>query len=102
MPTLKPTHPRDPGDRRPPWCFVEEQLSNMLLAAMEHAKSRDVTWKDGVPVVVEIPGVLRFQVLDIEFARRARTYPNLPEDERNVLEWEKWLRERMESKRRTA
>ena len=92
--TLKRTFRRDEIDR---YTLAYEQLSAMLLAVVDYAKPGEiaVTWKDGVAVGVEIPGVLSFKVLDVEFAKSAHNYPCQPDVDgdkhKNVIEWEKSL-----------
>jgi hypothetical protein len=54
-----------------------EELCAILFAALDEAIGRGeadqaVTFAGGVPVAVNIPGVLRFEVLDLAFAKRAR------------------------------
>jgi hypothetical protein len=57
---------------------IPDQLLRMLECAVFEAIGRDeldssITLRDGVPVAVNIPGVLRMEV-DPEFATRARHY----------------------------
>src|SRR5215469_5710964 len=91
---LKRTSRRNEIDRE---TLVYEQLSAMLLAVADLAKpdAMAVTWKDGVAVAVDIPGVLSFKVLDVEFAKSAHNYPCQPDVDgdkhKNVIEWEKSL-----------
>jgi hypothetical protein len=92
MPTLKKIHPDDLvpvgklADSDTP-----EQLCNLLLAGLYHLMERGalpghigsseadraVTWKDGVPIAVNVPGILQFEVLDLDFAKRSRYFPSV-------------------------
>lgn len=49
-------------------------LEVALLEAIRRGEAKDIVTftEDGVPVCIDIPGILRIEVFDEEFARRAR------------------------------
>ena len=59
---------------------VVDQLSRVLelglFEAIGHAQAEEIVVfrKEDVPVGVEIPGILRLEIFDVEFARRALNY----------------------------